>query len=318
MVNSYVRESAYFQTVRNRGELETGYVFDNQFNNIVNYINNKIVPTITNLSQNKIHGVINSDGYLLRNIGDGSTLFNRLIADDIFNISLDKLKRIIPNSVVYCSNDGLVPLHCDDFNITLNSLAGEAEFSAISALNIEDITITNDKVALNTLSFNHLTDEAIAQGFVNGVPTVKIKDEALTADKIADIAYSYSKISDELYAIRNDTALTLVRANVTMLVADTHIIKTSHIQNNSINFSYMFGNNPVLTNANILPNSVNLVVTEDISPYFFFSSVNPLNLVNIAANSFTPRNNSLVADGISKAKLSPAIINKLKIGGLVV
>ena len=80
----------------------------------------------------------------------------------------------------------------------------------------------------------------------------------------------------------------------------------------------MFGYNSVLTSGNILPSSIVLPIESNISPYSFFNSLNPLSTAYIKDNSFVPNNNTVAADGISKTKLSAAIIAKLRVGGLVV
>jgi hypothetical protein len=153
---------------------------------------------------------------------------------------------------------------------------------------------------------------------IGRIPTIKIADGALTSDKVAERAYQSHKMSNELLATRDDEHLVLVRADVTGLVADNHIFKQEHIPANSIDFSYMFGNNQVLANDNIMLNTIKLPAAADISPYSVFNALNTLSVPYIKNNSFTPKNNSVAADGISKAKLSAAIIEKLRVGGLVV
>jgi len=322
MLKAYVRDSSYFQIVKNSGQLLTGYVFDNQFGLIANYINNKIVPTLDNLKNNKVHGVLDSDGYLLRNIGDKSTQFSRLRGSDIppLTISLDRFKRITPDSVVYCEAINLSYITCEDAANTLLSADEHCSFAKIQAVAIEDSTITNDRVALGALTLGHINVEVV-NNIINNIgriPTIKIADGAVAGDKVAERAYQSHKMSNELLATRDDNNLILVRDDVTGIVSDKHIFKLTHIPDNSIDFSYMFGNNPVLTNDNLMLNTIKLPAQGDISPYSFFNALNPLSIAYIMNNSFTPKNNSVASDGISKAKLSAAIIEKLKVGGLVV
>lgn len=322
MLKAYVRDSSYFQIVKNSGQLLTGYAFDNQFELIANYINNKIVPTLNNLKNNRVHGVLDSDGYLLRNIGDKSTQFSRLRGSDIppLAISLDRFKRITPDSVVYCETDNLSYVTCEDAATTLVSADERCSFEKIKATAIEDATITNDRIALRTLTSGHINAEAVNDiiSSIGRIPTIKIADGAVAGNKVAERAYQSHKMSDELLATRDDDNLVLVRDDITGIVSDKHIFNSTHIPGNSIDFSYMFGNNPVLTNNNLMLNTIKLPAAADISPYSVFNALNTLSAAYIKNNSFTPKNNSVAADGISKAKLSAAIIEKLKVGGLVV
>lgn len=322
MLKAYVRDSSYFQIVKNSGQLLTGYVFDNQFSLITNYINNKVVPTLDNLKNNGIHGVLDSAGYLLRNIGDKTTEFSRLRGSDIrpFTISLDKFRRIAPNSVGYCNTVNLNYITCEDPASTLLSGAAGCSFSGIKAVNIEDSTITNDRVALNSLTLNHLNPDAVTNIIDNIglIPTIKIADRAITGDKVAERAYTNYKMSHELLATRDNNNLVFVRADITQLASDNRIFDSIRIADDSINFSYMFGNNPVLTSSNVALSAITLTPQSDISPYSIFNDLNLLSVAYIKNNSFTPKNNSVAADGISKAKLSQAIIQKLRVGGLVV
>ena len=319
MLNPFVRDSSYFQTIRNSGQLITGFIFDNEFIKLINYINNKILPTLNALAGNQIAGVLDSDGYLLRNIGNGKTQFNRLRLNDIPNgiITYNRLSKITPNSIVYGNNVNLNYISTDVQSLTVINNAAVCNFGNISAVTIANNTITNDKIALGTLDYTHLNPLAsnINAAIIYGT---KIQNNVLTGVNIANGSITSNKMSAALLGLRtvDPTTLTLTRRVTTGLPSDTHIIKTNMITLNSIPFNYMFGNNKVLNDANLPMGVFRFAASADISFYSVFTN-GLFTRDYIAPNSFTPNNNGVAANGINKTKLSQAIINKLRIGGLV-
>jgi len=74
-IDQFTRDAAYFQSRRDSGMLLNAEDLDFQFNNLIDYLNTKIVPIINNFIQGEFIGVNNpalSDACLL-NIGDGNT-----------------------------------------------------------------------------------------------------------------------------------------------------------------------------------------------------------------------------------------------------
>jgi hypothetical protein len=320
MLNPFVRDSSYFQIIRNSNQLVTGYIFDNEFNKIINYINNKLLPILDSLSNNQIAGVLDSDGYLLRNIGDGSTQFNRLRGNDIPNgiITYDRFARIVPNSIIYCNRVNLNYISTnDEQSITIKNNANNCSFGKIAAINITDNTITNDKIALGTLTAANL-DPTIINLDIALIQGTMIQDNVLTGINIADEAVSYSKMSAALIGLRNadPTTFILTRQAVTGLANDAHMIKVNMIAQNSIPFGQMYGVNQVLTGANLPIGTLSFLPTANVSPYSF-NTGNLFNQTYIFPHSFTPNNNGVAANGINKYKLDHRILAKLKVGGLV-
>jgi hypothetical protein len=319
MLNYFVRNLTYFQTVRNNRELNTGYIYDNEFLKLQNYINNKILPTIDSLKRKKIHGILDSDGYLLRNIGNKLTKFDRVRDSDIPNniIDFDRLSKITRNSIIYCDVDDLTFVPYTAVNTTFVNNINNCSFEKIRTNNIRNSSITSAKVALKTLTINHLAAGALNNLINAMIPAVKILDDAIDENKLADRSVTEAKLKEDTVNLRDNLHLTFVRQGVTGLANDTHIIKTNHIANNSVDFKHLFQNNRILQNTCIAPNSIQAFNNSTIKPYVIFYG-NPITNDHIKDRSFLPRTIENKTKGINKYKLSAIIKQKLIAGGLVV
>lgn len=317
MLNYFVRDLTYFQTVRNNRDLNTGYIYDTEFSKLQNYINNKIIPTINSIKFNKVHGVVNSDGYLLRTIGNQLTKFDRVQNADIPNkiITFNRLSRITPNSMIYHNQNDLISIPYVALNTTLVNKNDNCTFQKIVTANIRNSSISSTKVRLNVLDFNHLSLAAINSIVSNAIPNIKILDSAIDQTKLADKAITESKLNDAVINLRNNLNLTFIRQNVTGLVSDRHIIKSNHIGDNSVDFADLFQVNRVLQDTCIINHTILANNNASISPYSIFYGGNPITKDYILDRSFSPR--STTVNGISKAKLSNLIKSKLIAGGLV-
>ena len=319
MLNYFVRNLTYFQTVRNNRDLNTGYIYDNEFAKLQKYINDKILPTIDNLKNNRIHGPLDSDGYLLRNIGNRITKFDRVRASDIPDnlITFDKLSKITSSSIVYCGSGNLISIPCVNADTTLVNNIDNCSFEKIKANNILNGSITSTKVALKTLNLKHIAVGALNPFLNINIPTVKILDNAINDVKLADRSVTKAKLNETTINLRDNSHLTLVRQNVTHLVNDAHMVKINHIADNSVDFNLMFRNNRVLRN-NCLPLSMLRAKNNaDISPYKIFYN-NPITNAYIKDGSFAPIIAQNVNQRIHKSKLCDLIKQKLIAGGLVV
>jgi hypothetical protein len=319
MLNYFVRNLTYFQTVRNNRELNTGYIYDNEFTKLENYINDKILPTIDNLKAKRIHGTLNSDGYLLRNIGNKLTAYSRIRNSDIPDntIEFDKLSKIIKNSIVGSNAVNLYNIPCTVLNSTLVNDIDNCSFQKIITDNIANNSISSAKIALKTLTLNHLSIEAINH-IVNGVITnSKILDGAINEFKLSNKSVTDIKLREDTINLRNNLNLTFIRQNVTGLLNDTHIVKTDHIGTNSINFKHLFQNNRVLQNSCIAQRTIQAYNNSDINPYSIFYG-NPITNEYIKDRSFSFRAIKDQTQGITKLKLSNEVKQRLVAGGLVV
>jgi len=316
----FVRNVSYFQNIRNMNNLITGDVLDKEFEKISRYINNKIEPIVNNLLANKLSGIIGGNGYLLKNVGDKTTVFSKIKDNDIpqNTITIEKLAKIPPVSIVV-HKANLDFITYVNRNETLLNDGINHYFNKITANHIKNNSISAIKIRAGTLNENHLNIALLNAG-INGIlPITKIINNALTDNKIANNAYSDDKISNELNNDRDETVAPFVlqRKAVTGLINDANIIKNRHIANNSINFFHLFGNNRILANNVIVNNSIVIPQTNTLNIYSFFKDGRMLTLFHILNNSFgfTMYNN--VKPNINKRKINNQIKQKLMIGGLV-
>ena len=319
MLNYFVRNLTYFQTIRNNRELNTGYIYDNEFTKLQNYINIKILPTIDNLKYKRIHGILDSDGYLLRNIGNKVTIFDRVRDSDIPNnsIEFDKLSKITRNSIVYSDTGDLIFIPYTTVNTTLVNNVNNCSFQKIRNNNIRNNSISSAKVGLKALRVNHLAIGALNHIINGAIANSKILDEAIDEFKLADRSITEAKLKEDTVNLRDNLHLTFVRQGVTGLANDAHIVKANHIANNSVNFKHLFHNERVLQNTCIGVNTIQIHNNSDINPYSIFYG-NPITNNHIKDRSFSFRTIKDQTHGVTKLKLSNVIKQKLIAGGLVV
>jgi hypothetical protein len=315
----FIRNTSYFQNIRNMNGLITGDILDNEFDKITRFINNKINTLVTDLLANRLSGIVGGNGFLLRNVGDKTTIFSKIRSSDLpaESITINKLATIPPVSVVI-QNANLEYIQYINVGETLLNNGANSYFGRITINHIRNNSINAIKVRQGALTRNHL-NPALLNYRINGIlDTNKIIDNALTADKIIDKAYSNNKISNELKAFRDNNLAPFIfqRQATTGLLTDDRIIRNRHILDESIDFSYLFGNTRILNNNIIPQGTISLPVRNELNIYSFFKNGIMLTLSYIKNNSFDAIIYNNVSPKITKAKLDYRIKQKLAIGGL--
>lgn len=314
-IKPYVRDSAFFQANRNAGLSSPACWLDLSFNNLSNFMNNKIVKIADRLAGNKVHGALDSDGTLLRNIGDLSTKFDRIRTSDIqnYSLTLDKFKHVSPSGVLHFIGGKWTQTSniLGESAIFVNRAAGH-QFERFSVNLLGDL-ITTEKVDVRTINDTHLSLAAKNLAATN-IKQSYILDNTITNSKFTDKAFGLPSISYDLMQEFITGPKVLIRSGVTGLASDVHMVKSNNIADNSFDFNGVFGNNPILRSVNLPFNAFSIIADGTIQTTSFFNALNLCSPSDILNDSFVPEQ----IKGIPKQKLSNAILTKLRIGGLAI
>lgn len=180
---------------------------DNNFNFICDYINNDLLPRIESLSFNRVLGVKGSHNNLLRNVGDGTTIFDTVSNSDLADhmVSLDKFKQVTPNAAIYGDLPGnlnTVPTPGGD-RVLVSGIGNLPRWKKITYREFSDKAVTSEKVAIGTLSSRHLSSDIIGKPLgPKTIESIHIKDLTIPESKIQDNSFTNDKISVQLMSTR--------------------------------------------------------------------------------------------------------------------
>jgi len=110
MLKPYSRDSADFQSIRDRGMTTSYKPLDTSFNNIIDYLNKKILPVINTLADKKAVGIFGYEDSFLRNVGDGTTIFDFIMNSDImqYSLSLNKIEKQTTYIIIASDNNEIL------------------------------------------------------------------------------------------------------------------------------------------------------------------------------------------------------------------
>lgn len=316
MLKEFIRDTAFFQTIRDRNIPITAKELDLEFNNLVFYINSKIKPLVELLANKQIPGIEGSAGTFLQNIGDGTTAFTRIKSSAIpnYSLTLQKLANINNSSIIAASNDSIFrAVTPTAINQILISRAGTNPIWAIATgEHFEAGAIPKEKIALNTLTANHLAPGILGRPLdINSVETRHMQNQIFNANYLQPKIYDSTCISA---ALMNTRAVNLFFKNES--INHRHIVDNSfdysYIGNRNVNIKYLF-QKTIPDNSIIFPatSSFRLPGTNGgawpFRPQTFMA-------YHIKPKSFEVRDKGYA--NIGKEKLSPLLRERLRQGGL--
>lgn len=187
----FVRDERYFQDLRDNSEVMRAGDFDDQFNEVVDYINNNMVPVINGIIAGVGQGVVGQPNTFLRNIGDGNTEWAAVNSDAIpdFVLEFSKLAQAAATCTILATGNDRIftEVTTNTDNQVLTSVAGDAPvWSDVLTANIADRTITGNKIGLGVLVNEHLQPGTLVNNLPNGrIVGNNFTDQAITNPKIA-------------------------------------------------------------------------------------------------------------------------------------
>ena len=236
MLIPYSRDSAEFQSIRDSGMTVAYRPMDKNFNNIIDYLNKKVLPVLDILASKNAVGVVGSEDTFLRNIGNGKTVFDRVRSSDIANhtLSLNKIAKQAPFSVIASditeNLKTIIPFNSNQVLTSDNNLI--PKWQQLKFCNFVDSSIGASKVAVGTLSARHLTSGIIGKPLTdNSIITSYIQNNTIPKTKIASGAFTNNKISAALMSTRVSSAYLQFKDNC---------FTSNKIQNNSVDIKDLF------------------------------------------------------------------------------
>lgn len=201
-IDQFTRDAAYFQSRRDSGMLLNAEDMDFQFNNLIDYLNTKIVPIINNFIQNEFIGVNNpalADACLL-NIGDGNTKWQKIDSNIFpdYSIARTKFTPVTPFSIIATtsgSNWGPVATRLND-SILFSRNKKTPIWRKVATGDIANKTLIGGHIALGAVKIEHLgaglrealfaapkviLNENIAEAQIT---EANLQDNSITAEKI--------------------------------------------------------------------------------------------------------------------------------------
>jgi hypothetical protein len=201
-IDQFTRDAAYFQTMRDRSMMINAEDLDFQFNNLVDYLNTKIVPIINTFIQAEFIGVNNAAlaGACLLNIGDGNTKWERINSNIFpdYSIARTKFTPVTPFSIIATSSgSNWVPVATNlNGSILFSRNKKTPIWRKVATGDITNKTLIGGHIALGAIKIEHLgvglrealfaapkviLNEAIAEAQIT---EANLQDNSITADKI--------------------------------------------------------------------------------------------------------------------------------------
>lgn len=202
-IDQFTRDAAYFQSRRDSGMLLNAEDLDFQFNNLIDYLNTKIVPMINSFVQKEFIGVNNpalADSCLL-NIGDGNVRWEKINSNVFpdYSIPLSKFAVISPNCIVWAGNNGVFGYNTvsnlnDGILFSRNNIT--PVWRKVATGDIANKTLIGGHIALGAVKIEHLgaglrealfaapkviLNENIAEAQIT---EANLQDNSITAEKI--------------------------------------------------------------------------------------------------------------------------------------
>lgn len=202
-IDQFTRDAAYFQSRRDSGMLLNAEDLDFQFNNLIDYLNTKIVPMINSFVQKEFIGVNNpalADSCLL-NIGDGNVRWEKINSNIFpdYSIPLSKFASVSPNCIVWAGNNGIFGYNTvsnlnDGILFSRNNIT--PVWRKVATGDIANKTLIGGHIALGAIKIEHLgqslrealftapkiiLNENIAEAQIT---ETNLQDNSITADKI--------------------------------------------------------------------------------------------------------------------------------------
>jgi len=220
MINNFTRDSCFFQSLSESNMDITYNDFDNEINNLVNYLNRKVVTTINNIGENSYSGILDNAKYIIKNIGNGKVTFDSLKDVNyenngigfykIDNIFLDPFSLLFVNStseITLCS----IKFNNDDGGGIFGNINDYKIGIKLEGKNFYEEAILSNNIASNTIIIDHINDAGKIHLLQNiQVENRHIINESIGNNKIAYKAITYNKLDQEIktYRERDDIFLT--------------------------------------------------------------------------------------------------------------
>jgi hypothetical protein len=277
MISNFTRDISFFQSLSESNSDISYKDFDNEINNLVEYLNRKVVTSINSIVEQSYNGIVDNTNYILKNIGNGKVVFSKLEDVNYTNNSIElvKLSLVKNNSLLFVkrnTNIDYLKLNVDNFGVggIFKSIYRDtySNSNKISGYNFEDRAIESNNIDINAIAKDHISQDGVNYLLSNLlVRTNNIVTLSVSNDKFDLYQITADKLHHKILQLRRNSGL----------VYKTNSIFADKIKDNSFDFK-LIGNNRALfgdglLHKNTIPlNSIilakpNITFPEKINPY---------------------------------------------------
>lgn len=229
MTSNFVRDNSYFQSLFENNTDVSSKDFDTELNNFVNFLNKKVVTSINNIAAKSYNGVVGNNNYILKNIGDGKVVFDKL--KDIHyqnnSITFDKIKKIQTYSLLFVNSNYELMFHkLTNNNFDEGGIFGNFDMYMfyqygqglkIEGRNFYDKSIKSNNIEVNTITNGHISNE----GKLFLLKNIKLEsrhiiDNSIENDKFVDYSITYDKLHPDIKTFRERIDVFLKYENVSI------------------------------------------------------------------------------------------------------
>lgn len=274
MITNFTRDISFFQSLYESGLTISSKDLDNEFNNLIDYFNRKIVFSINNIATKNYNGIIGNNNYILKNIGNGQIVFDSLKDINYLDnsITFDKIVKLTPYCLLFIrlnSSLFLGKLQIDNLNIggifsnftnkSNQSLYSYRDGIKINNNNFFDNSLLSENIDFNTITSNHISSSG-KNYLINKllITSNKIINNNLSTSKFP-FSITYEKLHPDIKNLRENLLTNLQYVN--------NSIDSDKIKNNSFDFKIISDNlgkfGTGILSKNIIPKNQILINTPD-------------------------------------------------------
>ena len=225
MISNFTRDNSFFQSLSESNSDITYKDFDNEINNLVDYLNRKIVTSIHNIGEKSYNGVVDNVNYIIKNIGNGKVVFDSLKDVNYQNngINLAKIENTIsPFSLLFTyQNSDIFTLNIQNIssggifsNFDIYSLYDYKYSLKIQGKNFYDKAILANNIDINTITSDHINNDG-KNYLVNNlkVENRHIINNSINNNKFAYYSITYDKLHPDIKTFRERVDIFLMYQN---------------------------------------------------------------------------------------------------------
>jgi len=247
MISNFTRDNSFYQSLSESNSDVTYKDFDNEINNLVDYLNRKVVTSINNIGAKSYNGVIDNVNCVIKNIGDGKVVFDSLKDVNYQNNGIDliKINNIEPFSLLFINSSTNIMTHnikYDNFglggifsNFIKYNFSEYTRGIKIESNNFHDKTILANNIDVNTITSDHINNDG-KNYLVNNIKVENrhVINNSINNNKFAYYSITYDKLHPDIKTFRE-------RADV-FLTYQNHSIAFDRIKDNSFDMRLILTN----------------------------------------------------------------------------
>ena len=201
----FIRNSANYQMLKDKGHMIQAEDLDLEFNALVNYVNDEICGTINNLSNqvSKETKCNKSGGYLLYNNQYGKKEWREIEEDDLPNNLLSKFKMNNDICSIVATNrdqsfEQYIPESKNSRVFMLNTKKNLV-WSKITSCNIQEKSIKGKNIESNSIKLKHLKDN-VTRDFLyeRAISDRHIKNKSIEGESFKDNCIGKFQLTKDL------------------------------------------------------------------------------------------------------------------------